>query len=64
MNESFSRYDTADYLETEEGIRLYLEACQDEGDPALIAAALGDIARARNMSQLAKDAGMTRARLY
>ena len=64
MTEKFSRYDTADYLETEEDIRFYLEACQEDGDPALIATALGDIARARNMSQLAKDAGMTRAGLY
>jgi probable addiction module antidote protein len=64
MAEKFSRYDTADYLETEEDIRHYLEACQEDGDPALIAAALGDIARARNMSLLAKEAGMTRAGLY
>jgi probable addiction module antidote protein len=64
MAEKFSRYDTADYLESEEDIRRYLEACQEEGDPALIAAALGDIARARNMTQLAKAAGMTRAGLY
>ena len=64
MAEKFSRYDTADYLETEEDIRLYLEACQEDGDPALIAAALGDIARARNMTKLARSAGMTRAGLY
>ena len=64
MNEKFSRYETADYLETEEDIRLYLEACQEDGDPALLAAALGDIAKARNMTQLAKDTGMTRAGLY
>lgn len=64
MAEKFSRYDTADYLGTEEDIRLYLEACQEEGDPALILAALGDIARARNMTALAKDAGLTRAGLY
>jgi len=64
MAEKFSRYDTADYLETENDIRLYLEACQEDGDPALITAALGDIARARNMTQLAKEAGMTRAGLY
>ncbi len=64
MGEKFSRYDTADYLETKEDIRLYLEACQEDGDPALIAAALGDIARARNISKLAKDVGMTRAGLY
>lgn len=64
MTEKFSRYETADYLETEEDIRLYLEACQENGSPALVAAALGDIARARNMSQLAKETGMTRAGLY
>lgn len=64
MVEKFSRYDAADYLETEKDICLYLEACQEEGDPALVAAALGDIARARNMTQLAKEAGMTRAGLY
>jgi probable addiction module antidote protein len=64
MAEKFSRYDTADYLETEEDIRHYLDACQEDGGPALIAAALGDIARARNMTQLAKEAGMTRAGLY
>lgn len=64
MAEKFSRYDTAEYLETEDDIRHYLEACQDDGDPTLIAAALGDIARARNMTELAKSAGMTRAGLY
>ncbi|WP_133512232.1 addiction module antidote protein [Candidatus Thiosymbion oneisti] len=63
MAEKFSRYDTANYLETEEDIRLYLEACQEDGDPTLIAAALSDIARAQNMSQLAKESGMTRAGL-
>ncbi len=64
MAEKFSRYDTAEYLETEEDIRHYLEACQEDGDPTLIAAALGDIARARNMTELAKSAKMTRAGLY
>lgn len=64
MARKFSRYDTADYLETEEDIRNYLEACQEDGNPALIAAALGDIARARNMTALAKEVGLTRAGLY
>ena len=66
MTEKFSHYDSADYLETEEDIRLYLEACQEEGgdDPAFIAHALGVVARARNMSQLARDSGLTRAGLY
>lgn len=64
MAEKFTRYDAADYLETDEDIRAYLDACQEQDDPTLIAAALGDIARARNMTQLAKEAGMTRAGLY
>jgi probable addiction module antidote protein len=60
----FSRYDTADYLKTEDDIAAYLEAVMEDGDPALIAAALGDIARARNLSQLARDVGMSREGLY
>ena len=47
-NETFSRYDTADYLETEADIAAYLTACAEEDDPALLVAALGDVARARN----------------
>jgi len=64
MTETFSRYDTADYLKTDEDIAAYLDACAEENDPALMARALGAIARARNMSQLARDAGMTREGLY
>ncbi|WP_445375476.1 addiction module antidote protein [Photorhabdus tasmaniensis] len=60
----FSRYDTADYLQTEENITAYLEAVVEDGDPSLIEAALGDIARARNISQLARDVGMSREGLY
>lgn len=60
MEVKFSRYDTADYLKTETDIAAYLDAVMEDGDPALIAAALGDIARARNLSQLARDVGMTR----
>lgn len=51
----FSRYDTADYLKTEDDIAAYLDAVAEDGDPALIAAALGDVARARNLSQFARD---------
>lgn len=61
---TFSHYDTADYLQTEEDIAAYLEAVMEEDDPSLLAAALGDIARARNMSQLAKEVGMSREGLY
>ncbi|WP_090538721.1 addiction module antidote protein [Halopseudomonas formosensis] len=52
QNATFSRYDTADYLKTEEDIAAYLEAVMEDGDPALIEAALGDIARARVMHGL------------
>ena len=62
--ETFTRYDTADYLETEEDIAAYLTACADEDDPALFLAALGDVARARNITQLAAQTGLTRMGLY
>lgn len=59
-------YDTADYLKTEEERALYFDACLEEAgdDPAFIAKALGNIARARGMTQLAKDTGLDRERLY
>ena len=62
--ETFTRYDTADYLETEEDIAAYLTACADEDDPALFLAVLGDVARARNITQLAAQTGLTRMGLY
>jgi len=61
---TFSHYDTAEYLQTEEEIAAYLETVMEENDPSLLAAALGDVARARNMSKLAKDVGMSREGLY
>ncbi len=64
--ETFSRWDAADYLKSEEDMAAYLQACIEEApdDPALIAAALGDVARARGMVQLAKETGLTREGLY
>ena len=55
-----------DYLKTDEDMVQYLQACIDEAgdDAALIAAALGDIARARGMTQLARDTGLGRESLY
>ncbi len=66
MTEQFSHWDAADYLNSEEDIHLYLEACteEDPGDGSLIRAALFDIARARNMSQLAREVGISREGLY
>ena len=64
--EAFSRYDTADYLKSEKSVVAYLEACMEEAgdDAAFIAHALGNIARARGMAQLAKETGLTREGLY
>lgn len=64
--EQFSRYDAADYIRTEEDIAAYLEAAMEEAgdDGAFLAQALGDIARARGMMQLAKDTGLSREGLY
>ncbi len=64
--ETFTRWDAADYLKTEEDMVGYLQACLEEApdDPALLAAALGDIARARGMGDLAKATGLTREGLY
>lgn len=61
MSEKFSRYDSADYLKTEEDIVAYLETAAEEGDdPAFLARALGVVARSRNMSQLSRDTGISR----
>ena len=57
-------WDAADYLETKEDIVLYLEAAFEDGDPELIAAALGDIARAKGMTTVAAEAGLGRESLY
>lgn len=61
-----TRWDSAEFLETNEDIQLYLDACIEEAgdDPAFIVHALGVIARAKNMSQLARDTGLSREGLY
>lgn len=57
-------FDAAEYLDSEEAMAQYLTAMMEDGDPALLAAALGDIARARGMSEIAKASGLTREALY
>lgn len=57
-------FDPADYLDSEEAITAYLNAILDENDDSLLAEALGDIAKARGMTQIAKDAGIGRESLY
>ena len=61
-----SPYDVAEHLRTSEEMAAYLEACIEEadGDAAFIAKALGDIARAKGMAQVACDAGLSRESLY
>jgi len=61
-----SPYDVAEHLRTPEEMAAYLEACIEEadGDVAFIAKALGDIARAQGMTQVARDSGLSRESLY
>ncbi len=57
-------WDAAAHLETEEDMALYLEAALEEKDPALISAALGDIARVKGMAEIAEKSGLGRTSLY
>ena len=61
-----TRYAVAEHLRTPEEMAAYLEACLDEanGDAALVTKAIGDIARAKGMTQVARDAGLSRESLY
>jgi len=58
------RWDAAEALQTKEDIAAYLGAILDDGDPELLKSALGDIARAKGMSEIARAAGLGRANLY
>lgn len=58
------RWDAAEHLETEGDFVAYFDAALEDGDPKVIAAALGDIARARGMTQVAHDTGLGRESLY
>jgi probable addiction module antidote protein len=66
MAEQFTRFDAAEFLKTPEEMAAYLDACfeEDAGDGVLIRAALNDIARAKGMTQIARDAGLGRESLY
>ena len=57
-------FDAAEYLETETDMAAYLQAAFEEGDPALIIHAIGNIARARGMSEIARETGLRRESLY
>ena len=61
-----TKYDVAEHLRTPEEMAAYFEACLEEsqGDGAFVAKALGDIARAKGMTQIARDTGLSRESLY
>ena len=58
------KFDVVDYLKTEKDIATYLSAVLEDGDPALFVAAIGDIARAKGMTEIANRSGVTRESLY
>jgi probable addiction module antidote protein len=57
-------WDVVENLKTEEDMAAYLEAALEDGDPALVSAALGDIARAKGMTEIARETGLGRESLY
>ncbi|MBC7858844.1 MAG: putative addiction module antidote protein [Burkholderiaceae bacterium] len=61
---NFTPFDAADYLDSDEAIAAYLSAALEDGDPDLFLTAVKDVARARGMTQLAKDTGLGRESLY
>ena len=59
-----TKWDVVDYLKTDEDMADYLEAAMEDGNPVVIATALGNIARAKGMTQVARKAGIGRVSLY
>lgn len=57
-------YDPVDYLKNEEDMAAYMEAALEDGHPTVVAMAVGNIARAKGMAKVAKDAGLSRATMY
>lgn len=64
MVTTISSWDASEYLETQEDIAAYLNAALEENDPTILQAALGDVAKARGMASIARQAGVGRESLY
>jgi len=64
MAEKFTKYDPADSLETEEAVAVFMNDAFETNDPAYIAHAFGVVARAKGMTKIAKETGITREQLY
>ncbi|MET3409032.1 addiction module antidote protein [Methylobacterium sp. 1030] len=60
----FTPFDASEFLDSEEAIAEYVAAALDDPDPELFIAALGDVAKARGMAQIAREAGVGRESLY
>jgi probable addiction module antidote protein len=64
MNKKTSKWDMAEHINTQEDVTAYLEAALEENDTALLFATIGDIARSKGMTQIAKDLNLARESLY
>ena len=64
MKTTYAPFDVADYLDNDEVIAEYLSAAVEDSNPDVFLAALGDVAKARGMANVAKDAGLGRESLY
>lgn len=64
MMTKISNWDASEHLDNPEIIAAYMEAALEDGDPALISAALGDIAKAKGMTTIARETGLSRESLY
>ncbi|TXN19637.1 addiction module antidote protein [Methylobacterium sp. WL9] len=64
MSIDLTDWDPSEYLDDEDAIQAYLNTAFEDGDPKLIASAIGDVARARGMTQIARDTGLAREALY
>ena len=58
------KWDASEHLDSDEIIRAFIDAALEDGDPALVAAAIGDVARAKGMTAIAREAGVSRESLY
>ena len=58
------KWDASEYLDSDEMISAFIDAALEDGDPALVAAAIGDVARAKGMTAIAREAGVSRESLY
>jgi probable addiction module antidote protein len=59
-----TRWDASEFLDSDEAIAAYLNAAFEDGDPGFIAASIGHVAKAKGMSQIARETGLSRESLY